>query len=55
MTANITRLSRRLFGLYREVYAVRCQLCRWRTEAGELSTAVSLSRLHTCRNHEEAS
>ena len=50
---GITRLHRRTFGLVREIFALRCPLCRWRTECGDLPTAVSLSRLHSCRNHGE--
>lgn len=48
MSALLTRIWRRQFGLAREVFIARCAECRWKTECRELSTAVSLCRNHDC-------
>lgn len=49
MTTTVSSIRRRMFGLERIIFLVRCSICRWGTECWEEHTAVHISRNHTCQ------
>lgn len=53
MTSIVTEVHRRVFGLPRLVYAVRCPVCKWRTEVQHMHLAFVISRDHQCPENKE--